>query len=641
MGFEHVEVAKEANKVKSSISSNRGLRLGRSRSQWQLPIILIIFGMFVLVGVYVLMPQILKYISSENVFLSLVFVGLLLCALLILAVKSGAHMQRKLRRKIEAMGIQNRVLREEMEGLKKNNDVLQGSRRKNFDIINSIKDIIFEADESGCIIFLNNAWQNLSGFEIEQTLGQSLFSILHQDDQQEIRQEYSDIIKGRKDRYRGFTQIRRSDGTFGAVELSLSMVYSDKDASPHVAGTITDIEERRRAERALAEAEKKYRNIVQNAAGGIYQLTPEGLYLSANPALARILGFSSPEQLLREVKNANVSIYVDSDERGKYIKLLESHNRNFQQEVQVYRRDGKVIWVNETARAVRDDAGRVLFVEGSLEDITERKESEINIREAKIQSDLANRAKSEFLSNMSHELRTPLNSIIGFSEMIKNEVFGPVGQKAYWEYAKDIYESGQGLLRIINEILDISKIEAGERQLNEEVVDVKGVVRDCLGLMEHKIRNNALTVTVSMDGAPELVAEELALKQILMNLLSNAVKFTPDDGRITISYLIDNDGALNLSVSDTGVGLDAEGIKKALMPFGQANSEFNRSGSGAGLGLTLVASLVRLHGGEFDLFSQKGIGTTATLVFPSSRLVASGGAGEPVVGYSDSDESLH
>ena len=324
--------------------------------------------------------------------------------------------------------------------------------------------------------------------------------------------------------------------------------------------------------------------------------------------------------MLREVKNANESLYNDTAARQAFIQELSAVQNSVHHETQMTRKDGEVIWVSESARAVRDENGQLLFIEGSIEDITERKKSELTIREAKIQSDLANRAKSEFLSNMSHELRTPLNSIIGFSEMIKNEVFGPVGQKAYWEYAKDIHESGQGLLRVINEILDISRIEAGERQLNESMVNIRETVTACLCLLEHKLSNNNLTVTVALDDAPNVVGEELSIKQIVMNLLSNAIKFTPEDGRITISSTIDNEGRFHLSISDTGIGLDDEGIEKAMSPFGQVNSDLNRSGSGTGLGLTLVHSLVKLHGGEFELFSQKGIGTTATIILPASRI---------------------
>jgi PAS domain S-box-containing protein len=615
---------KKHRTVKSSSSQQAGAKKNASLLAGVSLVSLVMTALGTLVCLataYFVLPKFVALGGHQNVMFAIIAVSLLLLSFAAIVIQHGQQKVKVLQRMNHNLGRKNRSLRDGVEHERFLKSGLQESEKKNREIIDSIKDVIFETDEDGRLIFLNLSWAKITGFEIEQSIGQSLFSVLYQDDQAEIKGEFEELLAGRKERYRAFTQLRRADGTFSAVEISISMIGKSLDGEVRFSGTITDIEERRRAERALAEAERKYRNIVQNAAGGIYQLTPEGLYLSANPALSNILGFSRPEKLLREVKNANESVYVDATAREAFIRKLEMSNEAVRQEVQMTRRDGSVIWVNENARAVRDETGRMLFIEGSIEDITERKESEIMIRDAKMQSDLANRAKSEFLSNMSHELRTPLNSIIGFSEMIKDEVFGPVGQKAYWEYAKDIFESGQGLLGVINEILDISKIEAGERQLNEGVVNVQAVIRDCLGLLEHKIDNNNLMVTASISNAPDVVGEELSIKQMLMNILSNAVKFTPDSGRITISTHIDADGRFNLSVSDTGVGLDEEGIRKALSPFGQVNSELSRSGSGTGLGLTLVDALIRLHGGDCELFSHKGIGTTATIIFPKNRIV--------------------
>lgn len=583
-------------------------------------VFLLVIGLASLGLVSLISPEYVFALDAKIVARLVIALSVVVLIVSAVLIEAAYRRNNDMRKRTQRFGIHNRSLRHELDRLEDLNRSLRLSENKNKDIIDSVKDVIFETDESGRFIFLNLRWNKVTGFEIEQSIGQSLFSMVHPDDQVDVRQEFDDVLKGSKERLHSYTQIRKSDGTFGAVELSLTVTGRAKSGKIRLGGMMTDIEERRRTERALADAEKKYRNIVQNAAGGIYQLTPEGLYLSANPALARILGFSTSESLLRDVKNANESIYVDESEREKFIRKLEKSHEGAQHETQVYKKDGTVIWVNENARAVKDDSGTILFIEGSIEDITERKKSELLIRDAKTQSDLANRAKSEFLSNMSHELRTPLNSIIGFSEMIKNEVFGPIGEKAYWEYANDIYESGQGLLRVINEILDISRIEAGERQLNESIVDVRGVVNECLGLLEHKVKNNELTVTVALDKTPDIIGEALSVKQMMMNLLSNAIKFTPKDGRVTISSDIGVDGQLLLSVSDTGVGLDEDGIKKALSPFGQVNGELNRSGSGTGLGLTLVDSLINLHGGEFELFSQKGIGTTATLVFPAERV---------------------
>ncbi|MAE50543.1 MAG: PAS domain-containing sensor histidine kinase [Micavibrio sp.] len=514
----------------------------------------------------------------------------------------------------------NLELRSEITERERLNNALRQSEKENRSIIDAVSDIIFETNIEGEILFLSASWRKVTGFDPDQFIGHELFSLLHPQDQKQQQRDFELLIKGQKQAYRLFTRLRTSDGTFRAVEIAMSMIRQDQNKNLRVVGTFTDVEERRRAERALAEAEKKYRTIVENAAGGIYQLTPEGIYLSANPAMARVLGFDSPEQILREVKNAYNTIYADEKVWQEVKSSLGDNAEFYNHEVEVVRKDGRTIWVNENIRAVKDDNGNILYFEGSIEDITQRKESEIGLLEAKMNSDLANRAKSEFLANMSHELRTPLNSIIGFSEIIKNEVLGPVEQKSYWEYAKHINESGQSLLRVINEILDISRIEAGDRVLNEGRVDIEQVMSESLEMLSLKIENNQMHIVNSLHNVPKVIGEELAIKQIFMNLLSNAIKFTPSGGRITLSYEVDPHGELHLLVTDTGIGLDDHEIEKALSAFGQIDSEMNRSGSGTGLGLTLVNALIKMHGGRLDLFSQKGLGTTASITFPVERI---------------------
>lgn len=533
-----------------------------------------------------------------------------------------------LREMNEALEQKNLELQAEISERERIYQVLQDAEAENRAVIDSVGDVIFETDRDGQLVFLNRAWTKVTGFEVEQSLGQELFQMIHPQDQAERKQEFRNLVKGVRREMRAHTRLRTSDGSFRAAELVLSVIQRDDGRGLRYIGTFTDMEERKRAEKALGEAEKKYRNIVENAAAGIYQMTPEGLFLSVNPAMARILGYGNPEQILREVKNANETVYIDSARRQSFYRELERRESIHNHEGQMRRRDGKIIWVNENARAVRDESGHILFIEGSIEDITRRKETDTAIREAKMHSDMANRAKSEFLSNMSHELRTPLNSIIGFSEIIQNEAFGPIAQKAYKEYAEDIHRSGRRLLQVINEILDISKIEAGERQLNEGIVDMVEVVDSALDMLSSKIENNRMLVTKTMEGLPEIIGEELALKQIVVNLLSNAVKFTPEGGRITISAHVGRDGRFHLFITDTGIGLDENEIKKALSPFGQLDNNLSRSGSGTGLGLTLVDALVKIHGGEFELLSQKGIGTTATVTLPANRIVKK--KGKPV-----------
>ena len=527
------------------------------------------------------------------------------------------------------LGQKNTDLNREVVEREKLNKALARQEKQNRAVIDAVSDIIFEMSTDGELLFLNETWQKITGFSTERSLGRNIFDLLYMQDQAEQRSNFSQFVKGRKQGYRVFTRLRTAEGTFRAVELAVSMIRQDENKDLRVVGTITDVEERRRAERALSEAEKKYRAIVENSASGIYQVTPEGHYLSANPAMARILGYANAEEILRDVHNANSDIYYNGRERERHLRdAVRSGSVNV--EGQVRRKDGKIIWVQENLRAVKDDDDQLIFYEGSMEEITQRKDAEIALREAKVQSDLANRAKSEFLANMSHELRTPLNAIIGFSDIIRTQAFGTVGSPEYLDYARDINESGKRLLQVINDILDVSRIEAGERQLNEGVVDLHKMLIASLDMLAPKIEAHRMIVSNHVrDTAPKIIGESHAIKQILINLLSNAVKFTPDGGRISIDADVDDYGQMHLSITDTGIGLTDEEIEKALSPFGQVDTALNKSESGTGLGLTLVQSLMTLHGGSLELFSQKGIGTTATLIFPPKR-VSHQGVRQPV-----------
>jgi PAS domain S-box-containing protein len=535
-------------------------------------------------------------------------------------MRNNQRQALRLRRMNAMLGIKNRELKSAVSKQEHLNQSLEKSERQNRAILDAVNDVIFEAAPNGKILFLNETWEKITGIPVQQSVGIDLFSMIHPQEVEQQRHEIHRLVEGRIHDYRSFLRVRTLNGTFHATEMAISMVQRDDEPRLRIVGTLTSVEDRRRAERALMDAEKKYRTIVENAAGGIYQLTPEGIYLSANPALARILGYDSPESLLRDVKNAHEQIYVNPRGRQSFLRELNKRGSIANYEAQVIRKDGAKIWVSENARVVADDGGDTLYYEGSMEDITERKNSDIALREAKFNSDLANRAKSEFLANMSHELRTPLNAIIGFSEIIYKEVFGEIDHDAYKDYAKDINESGQNLLKVINEILDISKIEASERQLNEGIVDIGETIKTCVQILRSKADENDLSVEVQASKLPHLIGEDVAVKQIIMNVLSNAVKFTPKGGKVTIGANINVDGGMAIHITDTGVGLDEAEIEKALSPFGQVNSAFSRSHAGTGLGLTLVDALVRLHGGNLEILSQKGIGTTVSIVFPKSRV---------------------
>jgi PAS domain S-box-containing protein len=226
-----------------------------------------------------------------------------------------------------------------------------------------------------------------------------------------------------------------------------------------------------------SEAGGDFRGMFEHALWGIFQTTPEGEYIRANPALAAIYGYDSPESLMKEVTDVGRQLYVEPTRRDEFVRLVQESGSLADFESQIRRRDGTVIWISESCREVRDAEGKLLLYEGTVEDITARKQVEADLLAARALAEQSNKAKSVFLANMSHELRTPLNAILGFSELMEQELFGPIGDKRYVEFASDIHRSGRHLLDIIGNILDLAKVETGNLGLDEREVDVAEVMR--------------------------------------------------------------------------------------------------------------------------------------------------------------------
>jgi two-component system cell cycle sensor histidine kinase PleC len=236
--------------------------------------------------------------------------------------------------------------------------------------------------------------------------------------------------------------------------------------------------------------------------------------------------------------------------------------------------------------------------------------------EEKTRAEAANRSKSEFLANMSHELRTPLNAIIGFSEVLENQLFGPVGQPKYLEYARDIHRSGQFLLDVISDILDMSKIEAGRVALEIGKSKLAAIVDETLRLVAPRAAEGKVEIARDIPGKLEIEADKRALKQVLINILANAIKFTPEGGKVTIAARRAGD-AVAISIADTGIGIPPRDIDKLGRPFAQVENQFTKSKGGSGLGLAISRSLVELHGGTLKIDSELGRGTTITIALPA------------------------
>jgi signal transduction histidine kinase/HAMP domain-containing protein len=273
--------------------------------------------------------------------------------------------------------------------------------------------------------------------------------------------------------------------------------------------------------------------------------------------------------------------------------------------------DGR--WLRLT-RSPTADGGFVVIAS----DITQIKDRERRLREARDEAELASRSKTEFLANMSHELRTPLNAIIGFSEIMAHQLLGPIGQPKYGEYVHDILRSGRHLLDVINDILDIAKLQSGKVEVDRKPLQLGDVVDDAARMMAAQAKTAEIELTCEIDPSlPAIDGDATRLKQVLLNLMSNAIKFTPSGGRIIVSAGRVGDGMIRLAVSDSGIGMAAADIPKALEPFSQIDNSITRKYGGTGLGLPLSRLFAELHGGRLDIESTPGRGTTVTVILPA------------------------
>ena len=434
-------------------------------------------------------------------------------------------------------------------------------------------------------------------------------------------------------------------------EISLSPLSDEDRRVRRLLGTATEVTAQRDQESLLQNREAWLTTLVDGSLQGIL-IHRHNRPLFANTAFARIYGYSSPAEILRE---RDLTHLIAPEERQTMALLSQGASQRQQVDhfawARGLTRTGLPIWIEFRARTVEWDGQPALQV--TVVDVTERKRYEdeliaskerleqqarslsqladdleaaravaVNARKA---AEQANRAKNQFLAAMSHELRTPLNAILGFSEIISQETFGSCNVTQYVDYALDINESGQHLLELINDILDIAKIEAGKLEIQPEVLDLEEVLDACRRLCAVKALERDIQLHLDVaSGAQVVYADMRALKQILFNLLSNAIKFSEPGGQVSLAARrLDNDW-VELSVADEGIGIAEAQITQVFKPFHQVDNSYNREAGGTGLGLALVKSLAELHNGTVALESQLDRGTSVRVTFPPDRMVRNG-----------------
>lgn len=377
-----------------------------------------------------------------------------------------------------------------------------------------------------------------------------------------------------------------------------------------------EVEVRREAEQAVRATEESFQSLFYAAPLPISLVDPANYKLvQANIAALKLFDISEEDAAGFDVR----TFFTEENLDARLERLLVSGRAGVPVEFRLTRRDGSTIWALVSAATVQFQGRAALLI--GIQDVTARHKEAETLREARDQATAASRSKSEFLANMSHELRTPLNAIIGFSEALERELFGPVGNPRYREYAEDIHDSGVHLLSLINDILDLSKIEAGHFNLHEDETELDHLVQAATRIVRHRAQQANITIECELPSPPIfLVADERALKQVLINLVSNAVKFSPNGSTVRIETQICAE-SLRIAVIDKGIGIAEHDIPRALTPFTQVGGSLSRTHEGTGLGLPLAKHLTELHGGTLTIESQVEAGTTVYVDLPLSRVV--------------------
>lgn len=476
--------------------------------------------------------------------------------------------------------------------------------------LNATIDVAGLVDENGNFCLANKAMAKQFATSVKKLIGKPMFR--------------APLTKTAKRRQGWLNKVLQTGKPIRATDFSDGVWYDnsyfpvfDNDGNvTRVAIFARDITEHKKTEENLRQLSR----VVEQDPNAVFITDTDGTIQFVNAQFTKMTGYTAEDAI---GKNPRILKSNDTPpETYEDLWATIKSGKEWRGEIKDRRKDGTYFWAREIIGHVRDDSGMTTHYVAIHEDITIQKEAELALRTAKEDSEIANRAKTELLANMSHELRTPLNAIIGFTGSIKAEIFGPLGNAKYYEYIDHIGDSGVHLLELINDILDVSAVEAGKLELHESEINAADLVEASLRLIKERADKKEIHLNSNIKkGLPMLFADARRMKQILLNILSNAVKFTPQGGEIALYVSLSDNDEFLFVITDSGIGMSNSEISHAMTEFGQVDSTLSRKEEGAGLGLPLTKGLTELHGGTLEITSEKGIGTTAVVKLPNSRTI--------------------
>jgi len=480
----------------------------------------------------------------------------------------------------------------------------------------------FRTDLDGTIVFANAELARQLGFDSVQDLlarrANARDFYVDPEDQRLIRKvnDAGGVVEKR------LVKMRKAGGEVLWVRESTSPLTDSAGRLLGYIGTLIDVSDLVEAQERQAEAEESYRRIFERATEGIYRSSVDGKQLRSNPALYKLNGYESEAEHLAAVRDIATEWYVDPNRREEFKRLLHENGKveNFESEIYCHGSRER-IWISENAYVVRDENGEPLYYEGTVRDITERKNTELELRAALDRAEQASRAKSDFLAQMSHELRTPLNAIIGFSDMLRSMPVA-IGPTRAEQYASDIHKSGLYLLDLINDLLDLSKIEQGTVALTLEAIPLTQAVTRAVEAVWPVAAPQRVIVAHSIDGGLAVHADGRALHQCLLNLLSNAVKVSPKGSQVRVSADPTADGFVAVNVRDAGPGIPDSVVERVGQPFIAKLEDRGPDGRSGGLGLAITSALLDRMGGRLVLTPLEAGGTRATALVPMAPTAA-------------------